>query len=124
MTSAGCGGLQSRSLRAKKPLPNKSSIQGVPTTVMDNDDHIWVLNRPYDINLYELGAATNRQTSRIAGPPSPASETSPSPSKSASETNQVPNQSRSLNINLWDKAPCDYAGKAFRHLGGSLITSM
>jgi hypothetical protein len=40
-----------------KPLPNKWIIQGVPTMVTDKDDHIWVLNRPRDINPDESGAA-------------------------------------------------------------------
>jgi hypothetical protein len=43
----------------KMPLPNKYIIQGVPTMVTDKDDHIWVLNRPRDINPDESGAATN-----------------------------------------------------------------
>src|SRR5438105_4943447 len=43
----------------KTPLPNKYLIQGVPTMVTDKDDHIWVLNRPRDINPDESGAATN-----------------------------------------------------------------
>ena len=43
----------------KMPLPNKWIIQGVPTMVTDKDDHIWVLNRPRDINPDEAGAATN-----------------------------------------------------------------
>ena len=42
----------------KMPLPNKWIIQGVPTMVTDKDDHIWVLNRPRDINPDENGAAT------------------------------------------------------------------
>ena len=42
-----------------KPLPNKWIIQGVPTMVTDKDDHIWVMNRPRDINPDESGAATN-----------------------------------------------------------------
>src|SRR5262250_59931 len=42
-----------------KPLPNKWIMQGVPTMVTDKDDHIWVLNRPRDINPDEAGAATN-----------------------------------------------------------------
>jgi hypothetical protein len=41
----------------KMPLPNKWIIQGVPTMVTDKDDHIWVLNRPRDINPDENGAA-------------------------------------------------------------------
>ena len=41
-----------------KPLPNKWLIQGVPTMVTDKNDHIWVLNRPRDINPDENGAAT------------------------------------------------------------------
>jgi hypothetical protein len=40
-----------------KPLPNKWIIQGVPTMVTDKDDHVWVLNRPRDINPDESGAA-------------------------------------------------------------------
>lgn len=43
----------------KAPLPNKYLIQGVPTMVTDKDDHIWVLNRPRDINPDENGAAFN-----------------------------------------------------------------
>src|ERR1700730_18677007 len=43
----------------KMPLPNKYLIQGVPTMVTDKDDHIWVLNRPRDVNPDEIGAATN-----------------------------------------------------------------
>ena len=42
-----------------KPLPNKWIMQGVPTMVTDKDDHIWVLNRPRDINPDESGAAFN-----------------------------------------------------------------
>jgi DNA-binding beta-propeller fold protein YncE len=34
-------------------------MQGVPTMVTDKDDHIWVMNRPRDINPDENGAATN-----------------------------------------------------------------
>ena len=40
----------------KMPLPNKYIIQGVPTMVTDKDDHIWVMNRPRDINPDEIGA--------------------------------------------------------------------
>src|SRR5271169_3702419 len=43
----------------KMPLKNKWIIQGVPTMVTDKDDHIWVMNRPRDINPDESGAATN-----------------------------------------------------------------
>src|SRR5438094_5661607 len=43
----------------KHPLPSKWIMQGVPTTVTDKDDHIWVLNRPRDINPDESGAAIN-----------------------------------------------------------------
>ena len=43
----------------KSPLPNKYLMQGVPTMVTDKNDHIWVLNRPRDINPDENGAATN-----------------------------------------------------------------
>jgi len=42
----------------KMPLPNKWIIQGVPTMVTDQNDHIWVLNRPRDINPDESGAST------------------------------------------------------------------
>ena len=42
----------------KMPLKNKWIIQGVPTMVTDKDDHIWVLNRPRDINPDESGAGT------------------------------------------------------------------
>src|ERR1700678_3821007 len=41
-----------------KPLPKKYIIQGVPTMVVDKDDHIWVMNRPRDINPDESGAST------------------------------------------------------------------
>jgi hypothetical protein len=40
-----------------KPLPNKWLIQGVPVIVTDKDDHIWVFNRPRDINPDESGAS-------------------------------------------------------------------
>jgi len=43
----------------KMPLPNKYLIQGVPTMVTDKDDHIWVLNRPRDVNPDEIGASTH-----------------------------------------------------------------
>ncbi len=43
----------------KEPLKNKWLMQGVPTMVTDKDDHIWVMNRPRDINPDENGAATN-----------------------------------------------------------------
>ncbi len=29
-----------------KPMPNKWIMQGVPDLVVDNNDHIWVMNRP------------------------------------------------------------------------------
>ena len=41
-----------------KPLPNHWLMQGVPVMVTDKDDHIWVYNRPRDINPDESGAAT------------------------------------------------------------------
>src|SRR6202043_3525724 len=41
-----------------KPLPNKWLMQGIPVMVTDKDDHIWVFNRPRDINPDESGAAT------------------------------------------------------------------
>jgi len=41
-----------------KQLPNKWIIQGVPTLVTDKNDHIWVMNRPRDINPDESGAST------------------------------------------------------------------
>ena len=41
-----------------KPLPNHWLMQGVPVMVTDKDDHIWVFNRPRDINPDESGAAT------------------------------------------------------------------
>jgi hypothetical protein len=43
----------------KHPLPSKWIMQGVPTMVTDRNDHIWVLNRPRDINPDESGASTN-----------------------------------------------------------------
>lgn len=42
----------------KMPLPNKWIIQGVPTLVVDKDDHIWVVSRPRDIMPDESGAST------------------------------------------------------------------
>ena len=42
-----------------KPLPNKWLMQGVPVMVVDKDDHIWVMNRPRDVNPDEIGAASN-----------------------------------------------------------------
>src|SRR5216684_1701640 len=42
----------------KMPLPNKYLIQGVPTMVTDKEDHIWVMNRPRDVNPDEIGAAS------------------------------------------------------------------
>ena len=42
-----------------RPLPNKWLMQQVPTLTVDKDDHIWVLNRPRDINPDESGASTN-----------------------------------------------------------------
>src|SRR5580700_5608536 len=42
-----------------KPLPHHWLMQGVPVMVVDKDDHIWVLNRPRDVNPDEIGAATN-----------------------------------------------------------------
>src|SRR5215469_18385761 len=41
-----------------KPLPNHWLMQGIPVMVTDKDDHIWVFNRPRDINPDESGAAT------------------------------------------------------------------
>lgn len=40
-----------------KPLPNKWMMQGVPTMVVDRNDHIWVISRPRDITPDENGAA-------------------------------------------------------------------
>lgn len=42
-----------------KPLPHHWIMQGVPVMVVDKDDHIWVMNRPRDINPDENGAAFN-----------------------------------------------------------------
>jgi hypothetical protein len=42
-----------------KPLPHKWLMQGVPVMVVDKDDHIWVMNRPRDVNPDEVGAASN-----------------------------------------------------------------
>ena len=42
-----------------KPLPNKWLMQGVPVMVVDKDDHIWVMNRPRDVNPDEIGAVSN-----------------------------------------------------------------
>jgi hypothetical protein len=33
-------------------------MQGVPVMVVDKDDHIWVMNRPRDVNPDEIGAAS------------------------------------------------------------------
>ena len=41
-----------------KPLPHKWLMQGVPVMVVDKDDHIWVMNRPRDVNPDEVGAAS------------------------------------------------------------------
>jgi len=42
-----------------KPLPNHWLMQGVPVMVVDKDDHIWVMNRPRDVNPDETGAASS-----------------------------------------------------------------
>ena len=42
-----------------KPLPHHWLMQGVPVMVVDKDDHIWVMNRPRDVNPDEIGAASN-----------------------------------------------------------------
>src|ERR1700730_14068424 len=41
-----------------KPLPHNWLMQGVPVMVVDKDDHIWVMNRPRDVNPDETGAAS------------------------------------------------------------------
>src|SRR6476646_2372632 len=41
-----------------KLLPNKWLMHGVPVMVTDKDDHIWVMNRPRDVNPDETGAST------------------------------------------------------------------
>jgi len=41
----------------KLPLLNKWMMQGVPTMVVDKEDHIWVISRPRDITPDESGAA-------------------------------------------------------------------
>src|SRR6202035_5565116 len=41
-----------------KPLPHNWLMQGVPVMVVDKDDHIWVMNRPRDVNPDEIGAAS------------------------------------------------------------------
>ena len=40
----------------KLPLPNKWMMQGVPTMVVDKDDHVWVISRLRDITPDESGA--------------------------------------------------------------------
>ncbi len=54
-----------------KPLPNKWLMQGVPVMVTDKDDHIWVMNRPRDVNPDENWgihhAAAHRLLHRGAG---------------------------------------------------------
>ena len=42
-----------------KELPNKWMMQGVTGMFVDQDDHVWVLNRPRDITPREALAATN-----------------------------------------------------------------
>src|SRR5438445_737635 len=37
-----------------KPLPHHWLMQGVPVMVVDKDDHIWVMNRPRDVNPDEI----------------------------------------------------------------------
>jgi len=51
-----------------KPLPNKWLMQGIPVMVTDKDDHIWVFNRPRDINPDESGAATTPPRTDVAKP--------------------------------------------------------
>src|SRR3984893_4143650 len=41
-----------------KPCQHNSLMQGVPVMVVDKDDHIWVMNRPRDVNPDEIGAAS------------------------------------------------------------------
>ncbi len=48
-----------------KPLPHKWLMQGVPVMVVDKDDHIWVMNRPRDVNPDETGAASNPPRNRL-----------------------------------------------------------
>src|SRR5438128_2194422 len=42
-----------------KPLPNKWKLGGVTGLAVDNDDNVWVLNRPNDLTSIELEAELN-----------------------------------------------------------------
>jgi len=44
-----------------KPLPHHWLMQGVPVMVVDKDDHIWVMNRPRDVNPDEIGSNSIRK---------------------------------------------------------------
>src|SRR5690348_7636172 len=46
----------------KLPLPNKWWMMGVTGMFVDKDDHIWVLNRPKDIDNTQNYAALNPPT--------------------------------------------------------------
>src|SRR5258708_1012366 len=46
----------------KLPLPNKWWMMGVTGMFVDKDDHIWVLNRPKDIDNTQNYAALNLPT--------------------------------------------------------------
>src|SRR5260370_36190017 len=60
-----------------KPLPNHWLMQGLPVMVVDKDDHIWVMNRPRDVNPDETGAASSppRTDSCVASPAVPGIDT-------------------------------------------------
>jgi alpha-D-ribose 1-methylphosphonate 5-phosphate C-P lyase len=50
----------------KLPLPNKWMMQGVPTMVVDKDDHIWVISRPRDITADESARDARRRATIAA----------------------------------------------------------
>ena len=54
----------------KVPLPNKWMMQGVPTMVVDKDDHIWVISRPRDVSRTNRAQAKHRlRETTVASPP-------------------------------------------------------
>jgi hypothetical protein len=68
-----------------KPLPNHWLMQGVPVMVTDKDDHIWVFNRPRDINPDESGAATTPpRTDCCVAPPRALKNQVPAPNTPSS----------------------------------------
>jgi hypothetical protein len=116
-----------------KPLPNHWLMQGVPVMVTDKDDHIWVYNRPRDINPDESGAATTppRTDCCVAAPAVLEFDTAGNLIKGWGGPGYVPRGPAPNTLSLWTgketsgwaEAPEGTASKNLRAMGSCCGTS-